>query len=80
MIKNINLELYQFILLILMIYFTVYVWIKSIVNCSNDKYDNIYYENIKLKNYIIYLKKKINNNKINRKFINYSTNDQIKHI
>jgi len=61
MIKNINLEFYQFILLIIMIFFTVYVWIKSIIKCSNT-YDceNTYNENKKLKKYILYYQKYLN--------------------
>lgn len=72
MIKNINLEFYQFILLIIMIFFTVYVWIKSIINCKKDHnkncndYCNDYCkdtinENIKLKQYILYMQKYISN-------------------
>jgi len=60
MIKNINLEFYQFILLIIMIFITVYVWIKSIIKCSNKKCNNcnnIINENKKLKKYILYIKK-----------------------
>jgi hypothetical protein len=72
MIKNINLEFYQFILLIIMIYITVYVWIKSIIKCSNNTYNcnckNIINENKKLKKYILYIKKYlyVNNNKYNK--------------
>ena len=72
MIKNINLEFYQFILLIIMIYITVYVWIKSIIKCSNNTCNcnckNIINENKKLKKYILYIKKYlyINHNKYNK--------------
>jgi hypothetical protein len=73
MIKNINLEFYQFILLIIMIFFTVYVWIKSIIKCSNNKiynYEKIYNENKKLKKYILYIQKYLNTNYKNK---NYNT-------
>lgn len=73
MIKNINLEFYQFILLIIMIFFTVYVWIKSIIKCSNNNTYNcekIYNENKKLKKYILYIQKYLNTNYKNK---NYNT-------
>lgn len=76
MIKNINLEFYQFILLIIMIFFTVYVWIKSIIKCSkNNTYncENIYNENKKLKKYILYIQKYFNI--INKSNKNYKSND-----
>lgn len=68
MIKNINLEFYQFILLIIMIFFTVYVWIKSIIKCSNNTYnahyayncEKTFNENKKLKKYILYTQKYLN--------------------
>ena len=44
-----------------MIYITVYVWIKSIIKCSNNicncNCKNIINENKKLKKYILYIKK-----------------------
>jgi len=73
MIKNINLEFYQFILLIIMIFFTVYVWIKSIIKCSNKNTFNcekIYNENKKFKKYILYIQKYLNTNYKNK---NYNT-------
>lgn len=77
MIKNINLEFYQFILLIIMIFFTVYVWIKSIIKCSNNNTYNcekIYNENKKLKKYILYYQKYLNqSNKYNNYNKNYDT-------
>jgi hypothetical protein len=79
MIKNINLEFYQFILLIIMIFLTVYVWIKSIIKCSNNTYncEKIYNENKKLKKYILYYQKYLNqSNKINKKY-NYYNNENI---
>jgi hypothetical protein len=70
--KNINLEFYQFILLIIMIFFTVYVWMKSITKCSNSNTYNcekIYNENKKLKKYILYVQKYLNiRNKSNKKY------------
>jgi ABC-type maltose transport system permease subunit len=70
MIKNINLEFYQFILLIIMIFFTVYVWVKSMIKCSNNNTHNcekIYNENKKLKKYILYFQKYLNqSNKSNK--------------
>jgi hypothetical protein len=66
MIKNINLEFYQFVLLIIMIFFTVYVWVKSIIKCSNNNTYNcekIYNDNKKLKKYILYFQKYLNQSK-----------------
>jgi hypothetical protein len=63
MIKNINLEFYQFVLLIIMIFFTVYVWVKSIIKCSNNNTYNcekIYNDNKKLKKYILNFQKYFN--------------------
>ena len=61
MIKNIILEFYQFILLIIMIFITVYVWIKSIIKCSNTyNCENTINENTKLKKYILYIHKYLN--------------------
>ena len=58
MIKNIILEFYQFILLIIMIFITVYVWIKSIIKCSSTySCKNTINENTKLKKYILYTQK-----------------------
>jgi hypothetical protein len=76
MIKNINLEFYQFILLIIMIFFTVYVWIKSIIKCSdknNLNYEKIYNENKKLKKYILYIQKYLNTN-YNTGYLNNNLN------
>lgn len=72
MIKNINLEFYQFILLIIMIFSTVYVWIKSIIKCSHNNMYNCektYNENKKLKKYILYFQKYIKNNNESNKII-----------
>jgi len=70
MIKNINLEFYQFVLLIIMIFFTVYVWVKSIIKCSNNNTYNcekIYNDNKKLKKYILNFQKYLNqSNKSNK--------------
>jgi hypothetical protein len=66
MIKNINLEFYQFVLLIIMIFFTVYVWVKSIIKCSNNNTYNcekINNDNKKLKKYILYFQKYLNQSK-----------------
>jgi hypothetical protein len=64
MIKNINLEFYQFILLIIMIFFTAYVWIKSVIKCSNEKkkFQELYKENKNLKKYILYIQSNSNYN------------------
>ena len=63
-----------------MIFFTVYVWMKSIIKCSNNNNNNnnntyncekIYNENKKLKKYILYYQKYLNI--INKSNKNYDT-------
>ncbi len=55
-----------------MIFFTVYVWIKSIIKCPKSNTYNcekIYNENKKLKKYILYVQKYLNiRNKNNKKY------------
>lgn len=80
MIKNINLEFYQFILLAIMIFFTAYVWIKSVINCTSKhkKYQELYKENKNLKKYILYIQ---NNSNYNANYNSkYNNNDNIKFI
>ena len=46
-----------------MIFITVYVWMKSIIKCSNNNTYNsekLYNENKKLKKYILYYQKYLN--------------------
>jgi hypothetical protein len=82
MIKNINLEFYQFILLIIMIFITVYVWIKSIIKCSNKNtfnYEKIYNENKKLKKYI-YIHNNLNSGNYNNNLNSVKYNNNLNSV
>jgi len=65
-----------------MIFFTVYVWIKSIIKCSNNTYncDKTYYENKILKKYIFNIQKYLNQSTFKNNNIdidNYAGNNKI---